>query len=587
MLQATPYTPRFTNLVALFSHATDLYQSRPLFGVRHDGTWRWVTYGQFAEQVASCRSALDTLGVRRGDRVAVVSSNRLELPVAAFAVLSLGATWVPMYEALRDAEMQFILNDCGATLCFAGPLAGRLRELLPSLRVVSFDDWSTFLADGAKRAVPPVIPEDSDIAYFIYTSGTTAQPKGVKLSHRSVAFNTSALLDTFPLSPEDRTLAFLPWAHVAGAITELLAVISNGASAAICEDPKELLTLLAEVHPTVLVAVPRVWNRIYDVVSKSIESRSKPVRALIRAGLAARGQRGRGSPIGFWARAAAALVGWLVLAKIHAKFGGQLRYALSGAAALSPEVAQFIDNLGIKVYEGYGMSESASVVVANRPGGQRIGSVGKPIEGVRIVLDTDAPGASDGSGEIVIYGDAVMAGYNNLPEETARVVMPDGGLRTGDLGRLDADGFLFITGRVKEIYKLETGKYVSPAPLEEALTLSPYIAQALVHGSNHPHNVALLVADLAALTEWAKPAGLGGLEAAALVEHPKVRALYRSEVDRMSSDWRGFDRIVDFLVISEEFTIAADLLTPTLKVKRRNVMTKWGEKLDALYKRPS
>ena len=253
------------------------------------------------------------------------------------------------------------------------------------------------------------------------------------------------------------------------------------------------------------------------------------------------------------------------------RVGGRLQFAISGAAALDREVAELIDGIGIDVYEGYGQTETSPIVTANVPGHRKLGSVGRPIPGVRVVIDRaalagDADGGSDGAdGEIVVYGPNVMRGYHDRPAENQAVRTLDGGLRTGDIGHLDADGYLYVTGRIKEQYKLDNGKYVSPAPLEEQLKLSPLIANVLIHGHNRPHNVALVV------------------PSAAVAGHPDAHARIRAEIDRLSAGWKAFERVIAFALVDEDFTQANDMLTPSMKIKRRNVVRHHDATLDGLY----
>jgi long-chain acyl-CoA synthetase len=261
-----------------------------------------------------------------------------------------------------------------------------------------------------------------------------------------------------------------------------------------------------------------------------------------------------------------------------------VRFAVSGAAALAPEVGEFIDTLGIVVLEGYGLTETTAGGTASKPNERRIGSVGKPLPGMRIAIDTNVTTAEAGEGEIILYGPCVMRGYHNMPEQTRASFTPDGGLRTGDLGRVDADGYLFITGRVKELYKLSNGKYVAPAALEEKLQLSPYVAQSFVYGSDRPHNTAVIVADMPSVEEYCKRHGFSTHEKPEqLLQMPQVRELFRHEIDRYSRDFKGYEQIRSFVLTAEPFTTENDLMTQTLKIKRRNVMTKFKGDLNALY----
>lgn len=584
----TSFQPKFTNLVAMLQASIAQHGPRPLFGIRQpDAEWRWISYAEFGSLVDRFRGVLAGLGVGRGDKVAVIANNRLEWAVGCYATYGRAAAYVPMYEAQLDADWQHILGDSDAKVVLVAneAIEKRVQAFAPDLKLIVFDRDFEKLVAGAQPG-ETLMPADSDIANLIYTSGTTGKPKGVMLTHRNLASNVCACAEVFPLTPDERSLAFLPWAHVAGGSTELHGTVAFGASAAICEKTDWILESLPKVQPTWLLAVPRIWNRIFDGVNKQIAGKPKLIQMIFHAGLRAQSKKKRGEPTTFGESIALPLARVLIFKKVKAKFGGRLKYACSGAAALSKDVAEFIDNLGIDVFEAYGMTESSSVATLNRPGERRIGSVGKAAPGVTIKLDTEVGGGEPGAGEIVIYGHGVMAGYHNQPEETAKVLTPDGGLRSGDLGRLDQDGFLFITGRVKEIYKLENGKYVAPAPLEEKITLSPFIAQAFVHGMNKPFNVAILVPDMGSLADWAKENGLDAGDPKALVAHDKVRALLQGEIERYAAEWKGFERVQDFVVVPEEFSVANDLLTPTLKVKRRNVIKRYEADLEALYRKP-
>ncbi|HEX2675246.1 MAG TPA: AMP-binding protein, partial [Polyangiales bacterium] len=501
------FTPRYTNLAVLLDDAVAKFASKPLFGTRKPHGWEWTTYGEFGKLVDAARAGLVSLGVQRGDRVAAISNNRLEWAVCAYATFSCGAVYVPMYEAQLDKDWQFILRDAGAKLCLCatGAISGRVRAMqheLPDLRhVIDFSDasYTQMLEQGRRAPVAKQPAGDREHAMYIYTSGTTGNPKGVELTHLNLAGDISGVLEVMPLSNDERSLAFLPWAHVFGGCVELNSLICNGGSLAICDNTDRLIEYLPETQPTLLFAVPRIWNRIYDGVQKQIAGRPKVIQSIFHAGMRAKTKLKQGQTPTLSERIALALAEKLIFSKVRMRFGGKLKFAFSGAAALSRDVAEFIDNLGITVCEGYGLTESTGCTTASTPTARRLGAVGKAIPGVTIKLDHNVTGAAEGEGEILIYGVGVMGGYHNLPGETSATITADGGLRSGDLGRIDADGFLYITGRVKELYKLSNGKYVAPAALEEKLTLSPYVAQCLVYGSDKPHNVALIVPDMASL----------------------------------------------------------------------------------------
>jgi long-chain acyl-CoA synthetase len=577
------YKPRFDNLVTMAQTSIEKFASRPLWGVRKEHGWEWMTYADFGKLVDGARGGLAALGVGKGDRVAVISNNRLEWAVGAFATYGLGASYVPMYESQLDKDWKHILADSGAKVALVANTATKkrienLQKEIPSLtQLVCFEDDGWKKVVGSKP-IPAVIPDPKDIATFIYTSGTTGNPKGVRLSHKNLACNMSAALDVFPLEGTDRSLAFLPWAHVFGGCVEINTLMCIGGSSAIVESTDKLLDYLAEVRPTIMFAVPRIWNRIHGGVLKQMSERPAAIRRLFETAMTARSKQKKNAPLSIAERIALPIAQRLIFSKIVQKFGGRLRFAISGAAALSAEVAEFIDNLGVLVIEGYGMTESSGAATANTPSARRIGSVGKSLPGVEIKLDKTAPGAEGEVGEIIMHGHLVMDGYHNLPEETQKTLTPDGGLRSGDLGRFDADGFLFITGRVKELYKLETGKYVAPAPLEEQVALSPFISQAFIYGSDKPYNVALIVPDMGALKGWASEHGVSDV-----LKDERVKKLITDEVAKQSTEWKGYEKIREFILLGEEFSTGNDMLTPTLKVKRRNVLKRYGSELDALY----
>jgi long-chain acyl-CoA synthetase len=588
-------SPRFENLVELFEGSVQAYGPQPLFGVKRDGAWGWTTYEEVGRRVDACRGGLAALGVKRGDRVAIVSNNRIEWAVCAYACYGLGAALVPMYEAQLPKEWAFICDDASATAIVASTAAiyARCRELPASVstlkHVIGIDlpredpaSFAALLAAGARNPTAAIRPAQKDTACLIYTSGTTGNPKGVILSHGNIASNISAVHEMMPMGANDRSLSFLPWAHSFGQTCELHALLSLGASLALCEDVTKLVEQLPEVRPTVLASVPRVFNRIYDGVNAQMAARPGVIRKLFRAGLRAAGKKRSGARLSAPEAAALALADRLIFSKVRARFGGRLKYAFSGGAALAREVAEFIDSLGITVYEGYGLTETSPIATSNRPGAHRIGSVGKPIPGVRIEIDRSQTG-HEPHGEIIVYGPNVMQGYHNRDEENRAVFTPDGGFRTGDLGYLDPDGFLYITGRIKEQYKLENGKYVAPAPLEEQLKLSPYVANAMVFGDNRLFNVAVIVPDLEAVKKWAALQGVTLPAGSAVVEDPRVVALIRGEVDRYSADWKGFERIERFALVAEDFTTENGLLTPTLKLKRRVACQQYAPQIEALY----
>ena len=594
-------TPQFKNLPDLLHQAVARFGTHPLFGTRTvDGEWIYITYGEFGELVSQFRGALALLGLEPGDRLAIISNNRVEWAVGAYAAYTLGACVVPMYEKQNSDDWEYILRDSGAKILLAAndevyaraqPIAERLDalETLVNFEGRSTEDLSykALLKKGAANPVEAYDPDPDALCGYIYTSGTTGNPKGVELSHGNITSNVNALQDFFQMADSDRSLSFLPWAHSFGQTCELHIGMSFGISMALCDNVDKLIDYLSEVQPTLLISVPRIFNRVYDSLNKKMAAASPVQQKLFAAAMENAQTRRRLAQSGkssAWVEFKHNLFDKIIFSKIRARLGGRLRYAISGGAAISKEVAEFIDNVGITVYEGYGLSETSPIATANCPGGQRIGSVGRAIPGVEIIIDTEAVNNEMGDqGEVLIKGPNVMRGYHNMPEATAAVMREDGAFRSGDMGRLDADGYLYITGRIKEQYKLENGKYVVPAPLEEQLKLSGFINQIMVFGANKLFNVAIIVPDAEALREWGVASGLGD-DIDTLIKNDRVKQLFQAEIDRyQESSFKGYERIKDFRLVAEEFSTDNDMLTPTLKLKRRNVIKHYQGLLDEMY----
>ncbi len=587
---------QFKNLVDMFQKSVEKYGAQPLFGTKVGDQWGWSTYAEIGKKVEGLRAGLSSLGIKRGDCVAVIANNREEWAILAYACFGLGAALVPMYEAVKPEEWEFIANDCKAVAVVTGSKkvhekALKLKDKVPSLQhLVGMElpasDASSFAAlieKGAKSPVAPLDPESKDTACLIYTSGTTGNPKGVILSHGNIVSNVNAVQTMLPIGTDDRSLSFLPWAHSFGHTCELHVMISRGASIALAESPDKIVANLAEVHPTLLFSVPRIFNRLYDRVNKQVSERPKVIQAVFFAGMSCAKKRRKGEEPTLAESLAYPIAKKLIFTRIHALLGGRLKYAFSGGAALAREIAEFIDGLGITVYEGYGLTETSPIATANRPDAHRIGSVGKPIQDVKIVIDKaqTAPDAKDG--EIVVYGPNVMQGYFNREEENKAVFTEDGGFRTGDLGYLDPDGFLYITGRLKELYKLQNGKYVAPVPLEEKIKLSPFIANAMVYGDNRLYNVALVVPEMGALKSWATEQGIEASDDAKLCEDKRVKEHLMGEVDKYAAEFKGFEEIKKVTLLPEDFTPENGMLTPSLKVKRRVVVERYKDKIESLY----
>jgi len=591
----------FNTLVDMIQSSIARFPRNPCLGTKVAGRYEWITYEVLGSLIDRMRGGLAGLGVSSGDRVGIIANNRVEWVVTCYATQQLGGAIAPMYESQSVRDWEHILNDCQPTVLVISTkeILERVRPIVDAISsiqaVVLLEGgaegvvtYPELLARGAAEPAPVAEVEPGSMCTLIYTSGTTGRPKGVMLSHTNIVSNVNAIHEVFPVEQSDVSLSFLPWAHSFGLTVELHVMLSYGASIGIAERVDTIVDNLSEVRPTVLFSVPRIWNKIYDGLNKKVAKEPRMKQWLFRAAMAnaarVRPLQLEGKPTGVRGLLDR-VFDRVVFSQIREKLGGRLKYAISGGAALSPEVARFIDNLNILVFEGYGLSETSPIATANVPGARRIGSIGKPIPGVTIKLDRSVESDDPEVGEIINYGPNTMMGYYKMPEATREVMTEDGGLRTGDLGRFDADGYIHVTGRVKELYKLENGKYVAPVPLEETLQLSPYISQVMLHGMNRPANIALVVLDAEAVMAWCRAEGVAVDGIGALPGCPEVRDLIRREIDARSKDWKGYERPREIELMVEEWTVENGLLTPSLKVKRRNVVNKYHDRIEAAYQR--
>ncbi len=585
------------NLVELFQESVAKHKDNYLFGTKNaeKTDYDWVTYQQVSDRVDALRGGLASLGVEKGDGVGIIANNRVEWAVAAYASYGRCARYIPMYEAELDRILKYIINDSGIKVLLVArdDIFERVKdfpneiESLEKIIVIEGDGENSMAAlekIGAEKPVPPTIPDKSDIAGLIYTSGTTGNPKGVLLSHYNLATNAIAASMVLPknVGEGDRTLSFLPWAHSFGQTAELHSLIHYGGQTGFAESPLTIVDDLAMVKPTLLIAVPRVFNKVYTGLKDKVEKDGGLAKKLFDMGIeAAAKNRAAGGNAGFINNLKLGLVDKIVYSKVREKFGGRLKMALSSSAALSPKIAEFFFDIGIPVCEAWGMTELSPAHTVNTTDNNKPGTVGQPIPGSSVKIDTSV-GFGDKEGEIIAYGPNVMVGYHNLPDKTKETFTEDGGLRTGDRGWVDDEGYLHITGRIKEQYKLENGKYIFPSEIEETIKLSMFIENAMVHGANMPYNVAVIVPDWLVVDPWAKEQGLSGSHDD-LVKDPKIAELIEAEIQNTCKDFASYEIPKKITIIPEAFTPENGILTPTLKLKRREVHAKYDDKINALY----
>ena len=567
------------------------------------GAWTPLSASEFGERTRGLALGLALLGVDREDRVAILSENRPEWPMADFAALSLGALTVPIYTSYLAPQVAYILRDSLAKVVVVSN-AIELQKVLdvsdrcPDLEhviVVERVPWSTGKATpfeavvqkglAVLRADPGAFEErassvlPNDLATLIYTSGTTGEPKGAILTHQNFVANVAACSSLFDVGDDTMALSFLPLSHVFERMVDYL-YFSRAATITYAESIDKLSENLAEVKPHCFAAVPRMYEKMLARVQAAVDEAPARRRAIYSWGVKTGARRlavlAAGNEPGFFLRLKYALADRLVFGKIKARLGGRFRFAISGGAPLSREVAAFFWGVGVEVYEGYGLTETAPVLACNRPGEWRLGTVGRAIPGVTLRLAAD--------GEVQAKGPNVMeGGYWRKKEETARVFDEEGWFLTGDVGSFDADGFLTLTDRKKEILVNAYGENIAPAPIEAALKAVRYVSSAVLVGDRRKFLSALIVPNFEKLESWALSSGMAFRDHEALVKDPKTFALIRQTIDILNGDEPRERQIRAFTLLKDDFTIEGGELTPTMKIKRRVIAEKYRDVIDRMY----
>ena len=588
------------NLVEMFESSLERNAERSLFGTADkDGKYTWVTYREVGKRVDDLRAGLALCGIQRGDAVGIIANNRTEWAIAAFATFGLGARFIPMYEKELPKIWQHIINDSAIKVLFVAndnirKGVEKFRNRIPELKDIFLIDGTTAKTmkeleqEGRGTPVASIRPKPSDIAVLIYTSGTTGDPKGVLLSHGNFTSNVIAGGKMFPeLNFHSRSLSILPWAHSYGQTAELYNFIHFGGSIGFIRDVTTIGDDMFNVAPTFLIAVPRVFNKIYDGLRTKMNEKGGLALNLFTMGLESAKQIRKLSSQGQSAlipKLKYKIADRIVFSKIRERFGGQLEAALTASAMMNPDVAQFFTDIGLPVFDAYGLTETSPAVTMNNRKDNKLGSVGRPLDKVRVVIASHSKGGDNGEGEIVVYGPNVMQGYHNKPEATREAMTEDGGFRTGDMGMLDDDGFLFITGRIKEQYKLENGKYVFPVSLEEEIQMSPWVENVIIYGEGRSHNICLVVPDFIKLSSWAKTEGLEVISPAQLIARPEVESMIKESIlSHLKGKFGGYEIPRDIILVEEPFSVDNGMLTHTMKLKRGKVLDHYKDKINSIY----
>jgi long-chain acyl-CoA synthetase len=585
-----------TSLGALLLRAADRY-SAPALRSYADGAWRDVSYPELGRIAREIAAGLMALGIAPGDPVGLLSATRPEWTMVDFGILCAGAVVVPVYHTNSPVECRHVLGHSGARAVFCEDAAQRdkilaVRDELPALeRIITFDDSGDLsltqlraLAadvppDAVDRAVAAVGPDD--VATIIYTSGTTGPAKGCLTTHANCLTTISMYERQLDFDARERDLVifmFLPLAHSLTRVTEMVALDAGGTLAFWRGDMQKVAEDLAEIRPTHVPSVPRVLEKIHTRVMAGAQDAGRAKGAIagwsLGIGRRMRAVERRGQRPKPALRAAHRVADRLVLSRVRDVFGDRLEMALTGAAPIAHEVLEFFDACGILVLEGYGMTETTAAATLNTADAVRFGTVGRPLPGTEVAIAPD--------GEILMRGPHVFAGYHRDADATRATMTEDGWLRSGDLGSIDPDGFVRVTGRKKDLIVTSSGKNITPATLEAGLADRRWISQAIVFGDNRPYIVALVTLDPRQVPELAERCGVAP-DVATMAADPNVRALVQAEIDAANENVARIEQVKRFAILDRELTQEAGEMTPTAKIRRKVVYERYRPAFDALY----
>ncbi len=589
-------------LNTLFFDAIAQYDRPQAMRYKHNGAYTPISHKEIERRVRHVALGMAAAGAKPGDRVAILSENRPEWAICDYACLTSGVTDVPLYPSLPADQLPYMLNDAGAVAIFVSTAAqaakiAEIRSHLPALKTVcAFDGkfpgvdctFAELEARGAAADSADAMTayrqralgvQPTDLATIIYTSGTTGEPKGVMLTHGNIASNVAASRQLLPMQ-EEVTLSFLPLSHIFGRMADYL-MFSVGAEICYAESIDKLLQNFGEVHPTFVFSVPRIYEKVYagaiENARKGGALKYRLFQWARRVGDRAASERLAGrQPTGALALQNA-IAQRLVFSKLRARMGGRMRIFVSGSAPLAPEVAKFFYAADLVVLEGYGLTETSPVVSVNTPDHNRIGTVGMPISNIEVKIAAD--------GEICVRGPGVMLGYYNKPDATREAIDPDGFFHTGDIGEL-RDGYLVITDRKKDLIKTAGGKAIAPQPIENLVRQNRYVSQAVMIGDRRKFVALLIVPNFEQLEGWAKHKGIAFANHTQLIANPEVKAKMEREVLDHLQGLATFETPKKIALIKHDFTIESGELTPTLKVRRRVIDSKYKPIIDALYEEP-
>ena len=588
------------NLVDLFEDTVAKWGEKNAIGTKNLQTkqYEWITYKKLSERINNARSGIHRLGIDKGDAVGVIIGNSVEWYVLENASHGLGAMFVPMYEKELMKTWQYIIKDSGIKYLFVKDekIFEQIQhfkkeiENLKEIFVIYGKGPNSLQAledAGAKNPVKSYKPHWTEPAELIYTSGTTGEPKGVVLSHGNLSACSQSGYHIFPILNENSvSLAILPWAHSYGLSAELHNFMQFGGAIALMESVDTLADDLQKVRPTYLIAVPKVFNKIYDGIQAKMHEEGGIKKILFdmtcKEAVKCRDKTNKSTKF--------KILDKIVFAKIRERFGGRLTGVLTASAVMNPHIAMFFADLGIPTFDAYGLTETSPAITMNSPLlGNRYGSVGKCVENMHVKIDKSLTGEDSDDGEIIVYGAHVMMGYHNKPEKTAEIMMKDNwngfpGIRTGDQGHLTADGFLYITGRFKDEYKLSNGKYIHPESMETDIKLIHNIANAFVWGDGKEYNIAVIVPDFATMQKDDRVAKWAQGSPQEVVKNKNIQDFLSAEIKKhLQKSYGGYEIPQKFIFTSEDFTLENGLVTQTMKLKRKEVIKIYLTEIEKLY----
>lgn len=595
----------FSTLTEMFDKVTKKFVStnRPIYMQKVDGKYVGISYSQFRRNVESFAMGLASLGIRHGDHMSIISENRPEWITADMAMMVIGAVDCPIYPTLTSKQIEFIFNDANVKIAVVSnqyqlnkvlkcrSSVRTLKKIIVMADAIEIVDNDVLLfsdilrmGEGFGRENPSYIEHSlhqvkpTDIATIIYTSGTTGNPKGVMLSHRNIVSNATSAIQNIPIGETDLLLSFLPLCHSFERIAAYTLGLGCGATVAFAESVDKVAENMLEVKPTIITTVPRLFERIYGKIKRSVESGSPKKQKIfdwaVEIGRKYADAR-RHHNLNPSLKLKHLLADKLVFEKIRARTGGNMNFFVSGGAALSRDLGEFFEAIGIKILEGYGLSETSPVITVNKFDDYKFGTVGKPIPGVEVRIADD--------GEILTRGPHVMIGYWNNKDATRDIIDSEGWLHTGDIGVFDAAGFLMITDRKKHLFVSSGGKNIAPQPIENMFAQSKFIDQFVLIGDRRMFLSALIVPDFDAVREYADMHKIPYTDIKELIDHPDIYKAIEKDIGTIQKDLANYERVRKFMLLQKKLTIEDGEITPTMKVKRKAIEERYRDIIEKMY----